>query len=175
MIREMGFRKGTDFYIALGQGKVSTKTAANKLMQRLKAGEAVEEEPPARRPRPRGPRPPHQGRLQLRDHRQGRRERRRAAGQVLPAGARRRDRRLRLARPRDHHPPRRLQEREGAEDAPRSASSRSAGRAKTRPPTGSSCRSTPTTAPACSRTSRGPSRRPGSTSSAPPARPTTRW
>jgi GTP diphosphokinase / guanosine-3',5'-bis(diphosphate) 3'-diphosphatase len=45
VIREMGFRKGTDFYIALGQGKVSTKTAANKVMQRLKAGEAVEEAP----------------------------------------------------------------------------------------------------------------------------------
>jgi len=45
VIREMGFRKATDFYIALGQGKVSTKAAANKLMQRLKAGEAVEEGP----------------------------------------------------------------------------------------------------------------------------------
>ncbi len=45
VIREMGFRKGTDFYIALGQGKISTKTAANKVMQRLKAGEAVEENP----------------------------------------------------------------------------------------------------------------------------------
>jgi GTP diphosphokinase / guanosine-3',5'-bis(diphosphate) 3'-diphosphatase len=44
VIREMGFRKGTDFYIALGQGKVSAKTAANKLMQRLKAGEGVEED-----------------------------------------------------------------------------------------------------------------------------------
>jgi GTP diphosphokinase / guanosine-3',5'-bis(diphosphate) 3'-diphosphatase len=50
VFREMGYRKATDFYIALGQGKVSTKTAANKLMQRLKAGEAVEEHPatPAR-------------------------------------------------------------------------------------------------------------------------------
>jgi len=46
VIREMGFRKATDFYIALGQGKVSTKAVANKLMQRLKAGEAVEEEDP---------------------------------------------------------------------------------------------------------------------------------
>jgi GTP diphosphokinase / guanosine-3',5'-bis(diphosphate) 3'-diphosphatase len=44
VIREMGHRKATDFYIALGQGKISTKTVANKLMQRLKAGEAVEEE-----------------------------------------------------------------------------------------------------------------------------------
>ena len=47
VFREMGYRKATDFYIALGQGKVSTKTAANKLMQRLKAGEAVEEHPAA--------------------------------------------------------------------------------------------------------------------------------
>jgi GTP diphosphokinase / guanosine-3',5'-bis(diphosphate) 3'-diphosphatase len=45
VIREMGFRKATDFYIALGQGKIATKAVANKLMQRLKAGEAVEEEP----------------------------------------------------------------------------------------------------------------------------------
>jgi GTP diphosphokinase / guanosine-3',5'-bis(diphosphate) 3'-diphosphatase len=45
VIREMGFRKASEFYIALGQGKVSTKTVANKLMQRLKAGEAVEEAP----------------------------------------------------------------------------------------------------------------------------------
>jgi GTP pyrophosphokinase len=46
VFREMGYKKGTDFYIALGQGKVSTKTAANKLMQRLKAGEeAIEERP----------------------------------------------------------------------------------------------------------------------------------
>ncbi len=44
VIREMGFRKGTEFYIALGQGKVSTKTAVNKILQRLKAGEAVGEE-----------------------------------------------------------------------------------------------------------------------------------
>jgi GTP diphosphokinase / guanosine-3',5'-bis(diphosphate) 3'-diphosphatase len=44
VIREMGFRKATDFYIALGQGKVSTKAAANKLMQRLKAGDAVEDD-----------------------------------------------------------------------------------------------------------------------------------
>ena len=118
VIREMGYRKGTDFYIALGQGKVSTKTVANKLMQRLKAGEAVEERPVGARRRPRGPRPPDQGRRQLRDPGQGRRQRRRAAGQVLPAGARRRDRRLRLARARDHDPPHRLQEHEGPEKGP---------------------------------------------------------
>ncbi|MEO7197475.1 MAG: bifunctional (p)ppGpp synthetase/guanosine-3',5'-bis(diphosphate) 3'-pyrophosphohydrolase [Solirubrobacterales bacterium] len=41
IIREAGFRKADDFYIAVGQGKISTKTVANKLMQRLKQGEAV--------------------------------------------------------------------------------------------------------------------------------------
>ncbi len=41
VIREMGFRKADDFYIALGQSKVSPKTAVNKIMQRLKRGEAV--------------------------------------------------------------------------------------------------------------------------------------
>ena len=46
VIREMGYRKATEFYIALGQGKISTKAVANKLMQRLKAGEAVEEQEP---------------------------------------------------------------------------------------------------------------------------------
>jgi guanosine-3',5'-bis(diphosphate) 3'-pyrophosphohydrolase len=46
VIREMGFRKATEFYIALGQGKVATKAVANKLMQRLKEGEAVEEREP---------------------------------------------------------------------------------------------------------------------------------
>jgi len=46
VIREMGFHKATEFYIALGQGKISTKAVANKLMQRLKEGESVEEQPP---------------------------------------------------------------------------------------------------------------------------------
>jgi GTP diphosphokinase / guanosine-3',5'-bis(diphosphate) 3'-diphosphatase len=47
VIREMGFRKADDFYIALGQSKISTKVVANKVMQRLKRGEAVEEQQPA--------------------------------------------------------------------------------------------------------------------------------
>src|SRR3712207_4564225 len=45
VIREMGFRKGEDFYIALGGAKVSPKTVVNKLMSRLKQGEAADEEP----------------------------------------------------------------------------------------------------------------------------------
>ena len=45
VMREMGFRKAEDFYIALGQGKVSAKTTANKLIQRLRQGEIIEPEP----------------------------------------------------------------------------------------------------------------------------------
>lgn len=43
VIREMGFKKGEDFYIALGGAKVSPKVVVNKVLQRLKAGEAADE------------------------------------------------------------------------------------------------------------------------------------
>jgi GTP pyrophosphokinase len=54
VFREMGYRKATDFYIGLGQGKISTKTVANKLIQRLKQGEAVVEDAASRPPDRRG-------------------------------------------------------------------------------------------------------------------------
>ena len=44
VIREMGFRKADDFYIALGGAKISAKTVVSKVLQRLKQGEAAEEE-----------------------------------------------------------------------------------------------------------------------------------
>ena len=47
VIREMGFRKGDDFYIALGGAKISANTVVNKVLQRLKQGEAAESEPTA--------------------------------------------------------------------------------------------------------------------------------
>ncbi len=47
VIREMGFRKADDFYIALGGAKVSPKVVVNKVLARLKAGEAGVEEPSA--------------------------------------------------------------------------------------------------------------------------------
>src|ERR687897_1198582 len=43
----MGFRKGEDFYIALGQSKISSKTVVTKLMHRLKEGESAIEPPSA--------------------------------------------------------------------------------------------------------------------------------
>ena len=44
MIREVGYRKADDFYIALGAAKVSPKVVVNKVMQRLKQGEAADGE-----------------------------------------------------------------------------------------------------------------------------------
>ena len=44
VIREIGFRKADDFYIALGNAKISPKTVVNKVLQRLKQGEAAEAE-----------------------------------------------------------------------------------------------------------------------------------
>ena len=45
----MGFRKADDFYIALGGAKISPKIVVNKVIQRLKEGEAADEEPSRRR------------------------------------------------------------------------------------------------------------------------------
>ena len=90
VIREMGFKKGDDFYIALGQSKISSKVVVNKIMQRLKQGEAAVE--------PAGPvddllakreKPKPTGRLiQLRDQGGGHRRRAAAPGEVLPPRAR---------------------------------------------------------------------------------------
>jgi len=41
VIREMGFRKADDFYIALGSAKISAKVVTQKVMQRLRAGESA--------------------------------------------------------------------------------------------------------------------------------------
>jgi GTP pyrophosphokinase len=46
VIREMGFKKGEDFYVALGQAKVSAKVVTSKVMQRLKQGDAAVEAAP---------------------------------------------------------------------------------------------------------------------------------
>jgi GTP diphosphokinase / guanosine-3',5'-bis(diphosphate) 3'-diphosphatase len=45
VVREMGFRKADDFYIALGAGKISPKVVVQKVMQRLKQGESAAGEP----------------------------------------------------------------------------------------------------------------------------------
>jgi len=42
VIREVGFRKADDFYIALGAAKISPKLVVGKVMQRLKQGESAD-------------------------------------------------------------------------------------------------------------------------------------
>jgi guanosine-3',5'-bis(diphosphate) 3'-pyrophosphohydrolase len=53
VIREMGFKKAEDFYLALGSGKLQASQVANKLLQRLKTTEVAEEEPVPAKPRAR--------------------------------------------------------------------------------------------------------------------------
>jgi GTP diphosphokinase / guanosine-3',5'-bis(diphosphate) 3'-diphosphatase len=45
VIRETGFKKAEDFYLALGSGKLQPSQIVNKVLQRLKTADAVEEEP----------------------------------------------------------------------------------------------------------------------------------
>jgi GTP diphosphokinase / guanosine-3',5'-bis(diphosphate) 3'-diphosphatase len=47
VIREMGFRKADEFYVALGAEKISAKVVVNKVMQRLKQGESADGTPTA--------------------------------------------------------------------------------------------------------------------------------
>jgi guanosine-3',5'-bis(diphosphate) 3'-pyrophosphohydrolase len=49
LIREMGFKKADDFYVAIGGGKVPVGQVVNKVLQRLKTTEVAEEQSPAPR------------------------------------------------------------------------------------------------------------------------------
>jgi GTP diphosphokinase / guanosine-3',5'-bis(diphosphate) 3'-diphosphatase len=53
VIREMGFKKADDFYVALGSGKLQSSQVANKVLHRLKTDEVAEEEPLPLRPKAR--------------------------------------------------------------------------------------------------------------------------
>ncbi len=44
IIREMGFKKAEDFYLALGSGKIQVSQVVNKVLHRLKTAEVAEEE-----------------------------------------------------------------------------------------------------------------------------------
>jgi GTP pyrophosphokinase len=46
VMREVGFRKSDEFYIAIGQGKIRPEMVIDKVMNRLKAGEAAVEDTP---------------------------------------------------------------------------------------------------------------------------------
>jgi GTP diphosphokinase / guanosine-3',5'-bis(diphosphate) 3'-diphosphatase len=52
VIRETGFKKAEDFYVALGSGKLTAGGIVNKVLQRLKTEEVAEEEAVTPRKRP---------------------------------------------------------------------------------------------------------------------------
>jgi len=51
VIQEMGFRKADEFYVSVGRGKTSAPMVVNKILARLKAGEAVADERTTAAPR----------------------------------------------------------------------------------------------------------------------------
>jgi GTP diphosphokinase / guanosine-3',5'-bis(diphosphate) 3'-diphosphatase len=55
VIREGGYKKGEDFYLALGSGKIGATQIVDKVIQRLKTTEVVEEEPVPARPKTTAP------------------------------------------------------------------------------------------------------------------------
>ncbi|HEY5099746.1 MAG TPA: bifunctional (p)ppGpp synthetase/guanosine-3',5'-bis(diphosphate) 3'-pyrophosphohydrolase [Gaiellaceae bacterium] len=52
VIRETGFKKAEEFYVALGSGKLTAGSIVNKVLQRLKTDEVAEEEAVTPRKRP---------------------------------------------------------------------------------------------------------------------------
>jgi guanosine-3',5'-bis(diphosphate) 3'-pyrophosphohydrolase len=53
LIREMGFKKAEDFYLALGSGKLQVSQVVHKVLQRLKTQAAIVEEPVPAKPKAR--------------------------------------------------------------------------------------------------------------------------
>ena len=178
VIREMGFKKGEDFYIALGQSKISAEDRHQQAdapaqggrgrveprVRRGRAARAARDAQEDRRPRPAyGIKVEGVDDVMLR-----------LAKCCRPVPGRP-DRRLHLARQGHHDPPRDLPERPGADEEPRALHQGGVGGRHRRPRSGSSSRSTAGTATACSRTCRARSPRPASTSSRRAARSCTRW
>ncbi len=126
VIREMGYRKAEEFYIALGGGE-------GVAQGRHQQGDAAPEAGRGRRGRdgagaaahrtPAAP-PPDERVVGVRHPRRGRRRRHAPPREVLPPRAGGRDRRLHLARPRHHDPSRGLRERRQPGARTRSGSSR---------------------------------------------------
>src|SRR5438309_2212936 len=51
VIRESGYKKAEDFYLALGSGKLTASKIVDKVLQQLKVGEVAEEPIPLKKPR----------------------------------------------------------------------------------------------------------------------------
>ena len=55
VIRESGYKKAEDFYLALGSGKLTATQIVNKVIQRLKTTDVAQEEVVPRKPKPTAP------------------------------------------------------------------------------------------------------------------------
>ena len=98
VIRDSGFKKAEDFYLALGSGRLQPGAIVNKVINRLKTDQVVEEAPVIDQG---AEVPPCRLRCRCRGRRPGGRGRARPAREVLHPGAGRHDRRLYLARARE--------------------------------------------------------------------------
>ena len=97
VIRDLGFKKAEDFYLALGSGRLQPGSIVNKVIQALKTDQVAEEAPVVvRAPKTRRTVSGQRGRRR----RRGSRRRACAPREVLHARTRRPDRRLHLARAR---------------------------------------------------------------------------
>ena len=176
IIRDMGFKKADDFYVAIGGGKVQVGQVVSKVIGRLKTAEVVapEEEFTISR-RARRPAASTTYGIVV----DGRRRHRGAGadGQVLHPGAGRRRRRLHLARARHHRAPRGLPERARPAPQPGAVHAGALGRRRARPPARSGSRSPCSrgTGRACSRMSPARSPSTAATSSSTAATSPIRW
>jgi len=87
VIRESGFKKAEDFYLALGSGKLTAGSIVNKVLQRLKVEQVAEEAAVLPRKKPACARCDLEQHIW--DQRRRRRGRARPPREMLHAGARR--------------------------------------------------------------------------------------
>ena len=111
IIREMGFKKADDFYVAIGAGKVQVGQVVTQADRAAEDGRGRLARPAVHAGAAAAEAAGRELRVRHRRRRGRRPGRARAHGQVLHARARRRDLRLHLARTRHHDPPRRLPQR----------------------------------------------------------------
>ena len=111
IVKELGYQKADDLYVALGSGRIPVRAVVNRghAAQRQRAGGRPRGRDAAHRAQRRGA----GERLveRVRHRRRGHERHRRTHGEVLQTHPRRRDRRLHLAGQGCHHPSRRVQER----------------------------------------------------------------
>ncbi len=156
IVKDLGYQKADDLYVALGSGRIPVRAVVNKVMQRSGGEKAAVPEVEMLPTEPNAGSPGERRLERVRHRRRGHERHRRAHGEVLQADPRRRDPRLHLARQGRHHPPRRVQERAGALAKNRERFTNVTWEGLGGRPSASSSRSRRSTATTCSKTSPAP-------------------